>query len=94
MCHHGFHIEVIGGDALDGPSPTGQPVPPPPPPAAPGPPPGPPPPPGKSMSGPERKMKKLHWNVLPPTQTKGDTIWSSSPKVNWDKVGMAEPNLS
>ena len=33
-----------------------------------------------------RKLKKLHWSVLPLSQTKGDTIWSSSSKVDWDKV--------
>ena len=75
-------------ELIDGPSPSGQPLPPPPPPAAP----GPPPPPGKEEEGEERKLKKLHWSVLPPTQTKGDTIWSSSAKVDWDKVGRAGIN--
>ena len=33
-----------------------------------------------------KRLKKLHWDVLPVNQTKGDTIWSSSSKVDWDKV--------
>ena len=77
-------------EEVDGPSSSsGQPLPPPPPPAPPGPPPGTPPAPGKAGpdSGPARRMKKLHWSVLPPTLTRGDTIWSSSAKVDWDQVG-------
>ena len=81
-------------DLPNGPPSSGEPLPPPPPPAVPGPPPGPPPPPGRapSSSEEERKMKKIHWRVLPPTQTEGDTIWSSSAKVDWDKVSRADIN--
>ena len=63
--------------------PAGQPPPPPMPPL--------PPPPGP-VAGPHRtresKLRKLHWNVLPLPQTKGDTIWSSSAKLDWDQVGQ------
>ena len=90
--YEGYDDKPEEENVVDGPSCSGQPRPPPPPPAAPGPPgpPGPPPPPGKgpSGSGSDRKLKKLHWCVLPPTQTKGDTIWSSSAKVDWDKVSV------
>ena len=93
--------EVVDGPSSSGqPLPTPPPPPPPPPPAAPGllpgpqPPPPPPPPPGLGSPGsePDRKMKKLHFLVLPPSQTEGDTIWSSSGRVDWDQVGSSELN--
>ena len=66
------------GESQAGP-PTGLPRPPPPPPPAPA-----------QAARQERKLKKLHWNVLPSNLTKGDTIWSSSAKVDWDQVNCQE----